>query len=147
MSVHTLRGRCYVPVAMTRKKPLPDCARCDLERPEMACMNAKGRGAKGCVTLVRRDLVAEASALYAGRDLELARAASVQEGSGYRREGAEPAACKTRLQETWEYAERIGARRIGLAYCVGLRREASLVAGMLAALYTSHSYYAGLRTS
>jgi uncharacterized metal-binding protein len=95
-------------------------------------MNAKGRGEKGCVTLVRKDLVEQARGLYAGRDLELARAASVQEGSGYETRGGASDPCKTRIQETWEYAARIGARRIGLAYCVGLRREASMVADILA---------------
>jgi len=40
---------------------------------------------------------------------------------------------RTRLEETAIFAERMGYRRVGLAFCIGLRREASTIARVLEA--------------
>jgi uncharacterized metal-binding protein len=34
---------------------------------------------------------------------------------------------KTRIVEIYEFAERMGFKRLGLAFCLGLAREASIV--------------------
>ena len=36
----------------------------------------------------------------------------------------------TRVQETMEFANRLGVKKLGIAYCVGLRREARTLAGI-----------------
>jgi len=53
---------------------------------------------------------------YHTEDLEIARVAAVVEMEGH---GGWP-----RIREVMEFAERLGYRRIGLAFCVGLREEA-----------------------
>lgn len=40
---------------------------------------------------------------------------------------------RTRLEETMVFAERMGFRKLGLAFCIGLRREASIIARVLEA--------------
>ena len=70
------------------------------------------------------------------RTREFARQASIQEAEGYADRDADPwvrLPCKTRLQETWEFALRMGYQRVGLAFCIGLHREATLVARALEA--------------
>ncbi|TFG30528.1 DUF1847 domain-containing protein [Candidatus Thorarchaeota archaeon] len=42
----------------------------------------------------------------------------------------------TRVQETMEFAERMGIKKLGIAYCVGLRREART----LADIYTHNGF-------
>jgi uncharacterized metal-binding protein len=36
----------------------------------------------------------------------------------------------TRVQETMEFAERLGVTKLGIAYCIGLRREAAMLANI-----------------
>jgi uncharacterized metal-binding protein len=62
--------------------------------------------------------------------LEFARNASIQEGAGYAGRqagyaGVRPA--KTRIEEIVEFVGRMGYRKLGLAFCVGLRQEARVV--------------------
>jgi len=40
---------------------------------------------------------------------------------------------RTRLEETVVFAERMGYRKLGLAFCIGLRREASIITRVLEA--------------
>jgi uncharacterized metal-binding protein len=40
---------------------------------------------------------------------------------------------KTRIQEIWEFARRMGYKRLGLAFCLGLVKEASVVQDILEA--------------
>jgi uncharacterized metal-binding protein len=40
---------------------------------------------------------------------------------------------KTRLEEIGEFAEKIGCRRLGLAFCIGLMKEAAITAGIFRA--------------
>jgi len=66
----------------------------------------------------------------------LAEAASLQEAAGYAGRDADPwvrLPCKPRLQETWEFARRMGYGRVGLAFCGGLAAEAKVVARILRA--------------
>lgn len=104
------------------------CARCELDRAEMACLVERGKGGAGCVSLSHKDLIEESVDALSGDDLELARAASIQEGEGYADRRARPRPVKPRILETCEFARRMGYERIGLAFCIGLLKEASMVA-------------------
>lgn len=42
-----------------------------------------------------------------------------------------PHPVKTRVEEVIEFAKKIGAKRIGVAFCVGLQREAGLLSDLL----------------
>jgi uncharacterized metal-binding protein len=112
---------------------LPDCAHCDLPRPEKACLVEEGKGHKGCPSIRRDDLVEKAMEVYARDDVaEFARQASIQEGVGYsRRSGQGRGPAKTRIVEVCEFARRMGFERLGLVHCIGLVQEAKLVTEIL----------------
>jgi uncharacterized metal-binding protein len=54
---------------------------------------------------------------------EVARVSTVVEGAGYCK--------KTRVEETVDFARRLGLRKLGVAFCVGLRKEAGALAEIL----------------
>ena len=61
---------------------------------------------------------------------EFARQASIQEGEGYgfKEKGyARVKPLKPRLLEVMEFAEKMKYKRLGLAFCIGLRKEAKIV--------------------
>ncbi len=74
----------------------------------------------------RGELLAEAMALYdEGRNREIMIAAAEVESEGY--------CVWPRVEEIMRFAEKIGARRIGIATCVGLLNEASIFSDILRA--------------
>ncbi|MEJ5186363.1 MAG: DUF1847 domain-containing protein [Candidatus Geothermincolales bacterium] len=54
---------------------------------------------------------------------EVARVSSVVEGVNYCK--------KTRVEEVIDFARRLGLKRLGIAFCVGLRKEAKVLADIL----------------
>ena len=82
-------------------------------------------------------VVAESREMYVTEPglMELARAASIQEAEGYsgRFRPGPPVPAKPRILEVCELAGRLGAERLGLAFCTGLRREAALCQEVLEA--------------
>jgi uncharacterized metal-binding protein len=54
---------------------------------------------------------------------EVARVSSVVEGINYCR--------KTRVEEIMDFARRLGLKKLGIAFCVGLRKEAAVLADVL----------------
>lgn len=75
---------------------------------------------------VQGEVLAEAMALYdEGRNREIMIAAAEVESEGY--------CVWPRVEEIMRFAEKIGARKIGIATCVGLLNEASLFADILRA--------------
>jgi len=109
----------------------PTCAACDVPPPERACRKAAGRGPENCPTLTQSSLKRQAQeALKAPEIFEFARQASMQEAAGYagRDQGyARLKPVKPRIQETVEFAKRLGAQRLGLVFCAGLVKEAGVV--------------------
>jgi len=68
--------------------------------------------------------LASARALYREPDLrDLAQAAARTEAAGYCRE--------TRVEEVMSFARRLGASHLGLAFCIGLAREAAIFQDIL----------------
>lgn len=120
---------------MTRKKEkaLPSCASCEVERPEKICISSEGIGSKGCPTLVGKETLAEARREYEDPQIrEFARQASIQEGACYANRHQRPYVMqptKTRIVEIGEFAQKMGYKRLGLAFCIGLRKEAGIVEG------------------
>jgi uncharacterized metal-binding protein len=53
--------------------------------------------------------------------------ASCQEAASYIGRDADPRANLTRVEELCQFAERMNARRLGLAFCAGLIREAAVL--------------------
>jgi uncharacterized metal-binding protein len=123
-------------VAKVKKKELhPECASCRHVVGERICSSKEGLGSRGCPTLAHQDVLAEANAEYEDPAVrEFARQASIQEAECYANRHERPYVMqptKTRIVEICEFARRMGYRRLGLAFCMGLVREASIVKEIL----------------
>ncbi len=109
-----------------------DCAHCPFPLAERLCRNPDGRAPRFCPTRDLPELAEEGMKLYRESGmLEFARQASIQEGEGYtgREKGyARVRPCKTRIEEIAEFSRKMNFSRLGLAFCVGLRQEAKVVA-------------------
>lgn len=69
------------------------------------------------------EIVEVSRRLGEGELAEVARVSSVVEGVNYCR--------MTRVEETIDFARRLGLKRLGIAFCIGLRREAGVLADVL----------------
>jgi len=112
------------------------CARCKIPRSKRICLIKEGgRGPAFCPTLNYQDLILEVTKAYQAPDLkDFARLASVQEAECYanRKPGhyvLQPTKC--RVQETVEFAQKLGFRKLGIAFCGGLHKEAGLFSDVL----------------
>jgi uncharacterized metal-binding protein len=114
-----------------KKEVLPTCATCPNERPNRLCMNSEGSGHKGCPTLTRKELLGQANLNYEQSETRrFARQASIQEASCYANRHERPYVMqptKTRIVEICEFAKRMDFKRLGLVFCIGLKKEAGIV--------------------
>ena len=122
---------------MPRKKktPAPDCAACGHEAIKKICMDDDGLSSKGCPTLAYDNVFADADKEYDRLEVrEFARQASRQEAACYANRHQRPYVMqptKTRIVEIYEFAEKMKYQRLGLAFCVGLAKEAGIVEQIL----------------
>jgi uncharacterized metal-binding protein len=118
-----------------KNKVTPACAACPKEMPNLACMHSNGSGHKGCPTLTRKELLAKANREYQNsRTGHFARQASLQEAACYANRYERPYVMqptKTRIAEICEFADRMGYKRLGLVFCVGLKSEAGIVENII----------------
>lgn len=112
------------------------CARCKIPRSKRVCLLKEGgRGPAFCPTLNYPNLILKVTKEYQAPDLKnFARIASVQEAECYadRKPGhyvIQPTKC--RVQETVEFAQKLGFRKLGIAFCGGLQKEAGLLSDVL----------------
>lgn len=117
------------------KKPAPACAACGLAMPDRLCMYPEGKPGKHCPTVSDKAVLKAANAAYhESGTMEFARQASKQEAACYANRHERPYTMqpsKTRIMEIGEFAGRMGYKKIGLAFCIGLAREAELAAKVL----------------
>jgi uncharacterized metal-binding protein len=120
-----------------KSKSIPTCASCDLQVKRRICYTAEGVGSKGCPTLTDEEVLREANKEYdAAHIREFARQASIQEAECYANRHRRPYVMqptKTRIQEICEFAHKMGYKRLGLAFCLGLMKEAAVVEEILKA--------------
>jgi uncharacterized metal-binding protein len=104
----------------------PECAKCGIKNK--ICHSPEGQGPAFCPTLHRKQSIAKANEEYTKPDiLKFAREASVQEAECYINRGVKPYVLhptKPRVQETCEFAQKMGYRKLGIAFCAGLHSEA-----------------------
>lgn len=121
----------------SRRTPLPSCASCELEVRDRICFTEQGAGSKGCPTLTHKQVLIEANKAYEAPEIwEFARQASIQEAEGYGNRHQRPyilQPTKTRMVEICEFAKRMGYKRLGLAFCIGMVKEARAVEDVLKA--------------
>jgi len=115
--------------------PAPSCANCGQPQPERLCMTESGKGSKRCPTLMPREVLDEANQVYDDPAVrEFARQASIQEASCYANRHQQPYVMqptKTRIIEICEFSKRMEYKRLGLAFCTGLAKEAKVVQDIL----------------
>ncbi|MBI9083164.1 MAG: DUF1847 domain-containing protein [Desulfobacterales bacterium] len=115
---------------------LARCARCSVPAGERLCQTEDGRAPDFCPTRNSGPII-EASLVEMKKDpsvMVFARQASIQEAEGYANKGlgyARLKPIKPRIQETIEFAQRMNYSRLGLVFCIGLRREAKVVERLL----------------
>lgn len=114
---------------------VPACAKCAVK--DKACRSPEGQAPPFCPSAIDPGSIAWAREQYADPGVsEFARQASIQEGECYVGRGVRPYVLhpvKTRIQETTEFARRMGYRRLGVAFCAGLHAEARTLADILEA--------------
>jgi uncharacterized metal-binding protein len=118
-------------------KEVAGCARCPFEPPVRICQKEEGKAPPFCPTANQAGVIERAQVeLERPEILEFARQASIQEGEGYadRELGFDHARpVKPRIVEVIEFAVKMNYKKLGLAFCIGLRKEAKVVEGLLAA--------------
>ena len=81
--------------------------------------------------MTQKAALEDASKAYEAPEIwEFARQASIQEGECYENRKENPFVLeptKTRIIEICEFAHKMGYRRLGLAFCAGLTKEAAIV--------------------
>lgn len=109
----------------------PSCASCTIKTVKRICVNENGTGSGGCPTLEAETVLKEAREAYEDPKIrEFARQASIQEAECYADRNENPFVLeptKTRIVEIMEFANKMGYRRLGLAFCLGLAKEAAVV--------------------
>ena len=117
------------------KTPAPTCALCKYVMAEKVCVTEEGKGGKGCPTLLEKEVLGQANQEYDLPDIRnFARNASIQEAECYANRDQRPyimQPTKTRIVEICEFAKKMEYQRLGLAFCVGLAKEARLVTEIL----------------
>jgi len=115
---------------------IPHCADCTIEKT--ICRQEDGEGPVYCPTLHMMDVVEASLEAYENPDIKtFAVNATIQEGECYvNRERDDPNvryAIKPRIQETVEFAHKMGYKRLGIAFCGGVKHEAKIVSDILKA--------------
>lgn len=113
-------------------KDAANCARCPYKVSERLCRKDNGKYPDFCPTHNMSELADQSLSEYVNRPdiLEFARQASVQEAAGYMNRDLgydHVRASKTRIEEIMEFAAKMNYRRLGMAFCIGLRKEAQMV--------------------
>ena len=110
-----------------------NCAKCPII--DKICQSENGKGPKRCPTKTGKHLLNSAMKEYDSPEVkEFARVASVQEGSCFANRSARPFVripMKTRLEELIEFSNRMGYKRLGMAFCRSLFHEASILSEIL----------------
>jgi uncharacterized metal-binding protein len=113
----------------------PECAKCGIKNK--ICRSPEGQGPDFCPTLHRKEVIGRANEEYAKPDIfKFAHEASVQEAECYINRGVKPYVLhptKPRVQEICEFAQKMGYKKLGMAFCSALQSEALSLAQILEA--------------
>ena len=112
------------------------CAKCPFKNPERICDAPDGKSPPFCSTHKYADIIEKAREIYINdpQIRKLAHESALQEASCYARSEYDPhmnTPLKCRIQETIEFAKRMGYKRLGLAFCMGLPAEGAALSKIL----------------
>ncbi len=106
-----------------------ECAKC----PKVVCDSEQSlKGPSNCPTKVKSEVIKRAIAKYDNAEVrEFARQASIQEFEGYINlpEGRTPR--NPRVEEVIQFAKKMGYKKLGIAFCSGLKDEAEILTRIL----------------
>ena len=112
-------------------KNSPNCAQCSIKTDDRLCRKSDGKSPEGCPTKNKTELTKEALKEYKKPEIyNFARQSSIQEGEGYSQKElgyAHLKPCKPRILEIVEFARKMNFKKLGLVFCIGLRKEAKIV--------------------
>jgi len=109
----------------------PNCAKCSYPISERLCRKENGKSPQNCPTANKAELTIKSLEEYAKPEVyNFAKQSSVQEGEGYGLkelgyEHVKPV--KPRILEVIEFARKMKYKRLGLVFCLGLRKEAKVI--------------------
>ena len=113
----------------------PRCAACPFKMNERICSRAGGKHPETCPSVAHagiRDACLEKvkndSAL-----LRFSQESAWTEGEGYSNKDSTPRPARPRIVEIIEFCRRMGYRRLGFVFCMGLRQEAAATQKILEA--------------
>lgn len=122
---------------MTVANKRPNCAACSFKLAVRECRSTDGKHPQNCPTVTCRQLGDDVLGEYSKEPVaNFARQASLQEQEGYgnREQGyARLRPLKPRIEEIFDFIARMNYTRIGMAFCIGLRKEAAMVEKLFAA--------------
>lgn len=109
-----------------------DCGKCGLcGIKNRVCVTPGGDNPGFCSTMLYKEVLEKAKAEYANpEENKMAAESAKQEKSGYENINNDPRlrmAIKPRIMETVEFCHRMGYKKIGLAFCLGLKNEALVI--------------------
>ena len=113
----------------TQKKPDANCAACPFAKPtERRCVRPDGKHPPDCPTVHHDDLAQRSLTAYKSEEFsEMARIASLVERQAYERlPNGMLKTVRPRIVELMDFARRMGYKKLGLIFCVGLRKEAAI---------------------
>ena len=102
----------------------PQCVECT----KVVCNSQQFReGPPDCPTITRSHMVERAVERYGDSDVrDFARLASVQEFECYLNHPSGRTPINPRVEEIAQFAKKMGYKRLGVAFCLGLRQEAGI---------------------
>lgn len=113
----------------------PQCSLCQVKN--RACRVENGEGPVFCPTKTTQRTIEQAIQEYEKPEVkEFARMASIQEAECYADRNIKPYVLhpvKPRVQEICEFAKKMSYKKLGIAFCAGLRQEAKALTDILQA--------------
>ena len=107
----------------------PECAKCT----KVVCNSKESdKGPTNCPTVTKSEVIKQAIAKYDDPEMkEFARQASIQEFECYMNLPSGRTPINPRVEEVAQFAKKMGYKRLGIAFCVGLMEEARLLTKIL----------------
>ncbi|MFH1481110.1 MAG: DUF1847 domain-containing protein [Pseudomonadota bacterium] len=110
-----------------------NCVKCKIVKK--ICRVPEGTGPKFCPTLGKKDIVEKSLEEYDRQEIkEFARLSSIQEGECYSNRDKKPYVIhptKPRILEIMEFAQKMGYKKLGVAFCGGVTHEAGILVDIL----------------
>ncbi len=106
-----------------------ECAKCT----KVVCNSQQSeQGPANCPTKTKREVIQQSLTQYDDPEVkELARQASIQESECYMRLPSGMTPINPRVEEVASFAKKMGYKKLGIAFCVGLMDEARMLTTIL----------------